>query len=242
MDYLKIPDLLTEHAAVIRSERNMSGMARTMSDSKQRKEFLHDMFPGSLLPARFVQSLNWFPKGWFYLNDLTAARFYQDKVLPLIDPRSRRAHPGQARAAIHEFKDAPSRPHNTIVRFFGLYIVPQHFARRQTHVDLALVACALERYGQIHGQFPEAITDLVPTCLDRLPTDVITGHPLKYRRTGNGQFVLYSVGWDETDDQGQFPAAIGEPERSVLCYWMVDSPEKGDWVWRYPAGVARQAP
>jgi hypothetical protein len=246
MDYLKTPDLLSEYAGVIQSERSMSGMARTLSDSRQRKQFLRDAFPGERVASRFVQSLDWFPKGWFYLNDLAAARFYQDRVLPLIDPRARLAYPGQARAAIHEFQDAPLRPHNAIVRVFGLFLAPQNFARCQTGVDLALVACALERYRQIHGQFPETTADLLPTWLEKLPSDVITGHPLKYSRTEGGQFVLYSIGWDETDDQGQFPSATAEPTRgSFLWAWMVESPEKGDWVWRYPAeksGVARQAP
>jgi len=44
-----------------------------------------------------------------------------------------------------------------------------------------------------------------------LPHDVVTGDSLKYRRTADGRFLLYSVGWNEKDDDG-------------------DS-DKGDWVW-----------
>ena len=38
--------------------------------------------------------------------------------------------------------------------------------------------------------------------IDKLPHDIINGDPLKYHRTDDGQFVLYSVGWNETDDGG----------------------------------------
>jgi hypothetical protein len=54
---------------------------------------------------------------------------------------------------------------------------------------------------------------------------VLTGQPLKYRRTDDGQFVLYSVGWNETDDGDTLGLnKEGNPD------W-----HKGDWVWRYPA-------
>jgi len=48
---------------------------------------------------------------------------------------------------------------------------------------------------------------------------------LHYRRTDDGQFVLYSVGWNETDDGGEVAFTSGGS---------VDV-NTGDWVWRYPA-------
>ena len=58
--------------------------------------------------------------------------------------------------------------------------------------------------------------------MSRLPNDVITGQPYKYRRTEDGQFILYSVGWNEKDDGG-VPGTHG----------LYDDKE-GDWVWDYP--------
>jgi hypothetical protein len=47
---------------------------------------------------------------------------------------------------------------------------------------------------------------------------------LLYRRTNDGQFVLYSLGWNETDDGGQIALREnGSFDR-----------DKGDWVWQYP--------
>jgi hypothetical protein len=88
-------------------------------------------------------------------------------------------------------------------------------ARNQTLANEAFVACGLERYRLAHGQYPETLEALVPQFAEKLPHDIIGGQPLKYRRTADSQFVLYSVGWNETDDGGV-------PGKTI--------PE-GDWVW-----------
>jgi hypothetical protein len=67
---------------------------------------------------------------------------------------------------------------------------------------------------------------LTPRWLKQVPHDVTTGKPLHYERTDDGQFLLYSVGWNESDDGGElvFLASGRGPEK-----------KDGDWVWRYPA-------
>ena len=87
------------------------------------------------------------------------------------------------------------------------------------------MAIALERYRLVHGEFPESLDALAPQFTGKIPHDVINGQPLKYRREANGQFVLYSVGWNEKDDGG----AVGLTQSGGV------NNEKGDWVWRYPA-------
>jgi type II secretory pathway pseudopilin PulG len=91
----------------------------------------------------------------------------------------------------------------------------QATTRNQTKVNQAWVVCGLERYRLAHCNYPENLEALVPQFLDKLPHDVIGGGPLKYRRTDDGKFRLYSVGWDEQDNGGT-------PGK--------DS-DSGDWVW-----------
>ena len=57
----------------------------------------------------------------------------------------------------------------------------------------------------------------------KIPTDVINGQPLGYRRTGNGQYVIYSVGLDQKDDGGvrEPPTPKGAPQGGEI----------GDWIW-----------
>ncbi|MGI8967322.1 MAG: hypothetical protein ACR2H1_14730, partial [Limisphaerales bacterium] len=80
---------------------------------------------------------------------------------------------------------------------------------------------ALERYRIANGKFPENLAALSPQFLQKIPHDVINGEPLKYRHTDDGQFVLYSIGWNEKDDGGT-------PGKTLF------DDKQGDWVWRYP--------
>ena len=106
--------------------------------------------------------------------------------------------------------------------FLGALAMPnfvkaiQRFAYNQTAANEGAVACALERYHLAHGDYPETLAALTPQFIAKLPHDMVGGQPLKYRRTNDGRFVLYSVGWNETDDGGLEVAG---------------SPEKGDWAW-----------
>jgi hypothetical protein len=95
-------------------------------------------------------------------------------------------------------------------------------AAAQTAANQAALACALERYRLAHGKFPDQLEALTPQFISHPPNDVITGQPYKYRRTDDGQFVLYSVGWNEKDDGGV-------PGKTLF------DQTQGDWVWQYPA-------
>ena len=93
----------------------------------------------------------------------------------------------------------------------------------------------MERYRLAHGEYPESLDALAPQFIAKVPHDIINGQPLHYRREVNapspsgygdagGQFVLYSVGWNEKDDGGEVAFTKGW----VDIY-------AGDWVWKYPA-------
>ena len=92
----------------------------------------------------------------------------------------------------------------------------QTMAFNQTQVNQAGLACALERYRQAQGQYPETLDALVPRFVEQLPHDLIGGQPLKYFRTPSGRFVLYSIGWNEKDNGGV-------PGKTTV---------EGDWVWQ----------
>jgi len=118
-------------------------------------------------------------------------------------------------------------PFNVIERLLlpALGNTAKKFASGQSSVDLARVAIALERCRLAHGEYPESLDSLAPQFIAKLPHDLINGQPLTYRCTDDGQFVLYSVGWNETDDGG----VVGLRESGTVDI------NKGDWVWRYPA-------
>jgi hypothetical protein len=172
------------------------------------------------------------PEGWLELEKLHYCRIFQESILPTIDLSNRRVDPAVVGA---KAKGITALSNNSWPmayfrhRFFSKLLLPamDKFARKaafgQTAIDTAMLACALERYRQIHGRLPEALEALTPQFVPTLPHDIITGQPLKYRRTDQEHYILYSVGWNQVDDSGLLcPTQSSEDIAS----------EEGDWVWR----------
>jgi hypothetical protein len=169
------------------------------------------------------------PAGWIYQNELRLCRFYQKWYLPLADVKEMTVSPAAVGAAqnalVPEFRRRTPEnfPERMLLPAFALAV--EKFAYAQSSVDLARVAIALERYRLAHGEYPATLDALAPQFIEKLPHDVIGGGPLHFRRTDDGQFVLYSVGWNERDDGG----VVGLLKRGGVDL------NKGDWVWRYPS-------
>jgi hypothetical protein len=174
----------------------------------------------------------WFqlvPVGWFDQNKLSLCLRYANYLLPLVAPERGVVAPAATRQweSILELQCRRRTPYDCL----GGMLLPspskaiRRCAYAQTFSDLAHLACALERYRLAHGHVPETLEALVPRFIGKLPHDVINGAPLKYHPTDDGLFLLYSVGWNETDDGGRVALTKGgHPDR-----------DNGDWVWRYPA-------
>lgn len=117
-------------------------------------------------------------------------------------------------------------------RFYAFFVVfiPNYSravltaAYRQTEANEARIVCALERYRIVRGDYPQTLEQLVPRFISALPHDIIGGQPLHYQRTTNENFLLYSVGWNETDDGGKI---ISKKDGKI-------DQENSDWVWHYP--------
>lgn len=168
------------------------------------------------------------PSAFFYQNELTIARMHQQWTIPRTDITNRTVSPEMVRQNISAATSALQ--HFSFYNIFARILIPAYdkaikrFTRAQSNVDLARVAIALERYRLAHGNYPDSLNALAPQFMEKIPNDIIGGEPLHYRRTGNS-FILYSVGWNGTDDGGTVVLT-----RGGALDW-----EKGDLVWRYPA-------
>ena len=178
------------------------------------------------------------PNGWFEQSKLRIGRFFVEQYLPLANVDRQTVSPASVRNTDALLRAATK--HEGLFNFLERMLLPElgtvakRFAYAQTSVDLARVAIALEHYRLMHGEYPESLDALAPQFIAKLPHDVINGQPLHYRRTSDGQFVLYSVGWNETDDGGVVETkVVGVTDRkSQTPIWDIS---QGDWVWRYPA-------
>ena len=182
---------------------------------------------------RFLEFLFWVavPRGWIDFEQLNNHRFYLDKVsgalnlqTQSLDPQiANEADQASARLASGGFVEIVLK-HKVILNLaaptFGK--LAQKTAVAQADVKMAEIACALERYRLAHGQYPDALSALTSQFVTALPNDPIKAGEFKYRRTGDA-FVLYSVGWNMTDDGGKVVMGSGKTPR-------VDA-NQGDWVW-----------
>jgi len=169
------------------------------------------------------------PSGWLEQNKVWLCDFYTNlNAVANLDNRIMR--PAAVSQSDLFFIRECSRitPRNFAGRILLPALAPcsKKFAYNQGTLDLACTAVALERHRLAHDEYPKTLAALAPQFIAQVPRDVIGGQPLKYRRTSDGRFVLYSIGWNEKDDGG---VVVFRKKSSTA----VDT-EKGDWVWQYP--------
>lgn len=128
-------------------------------------------------------------------------------MIDVLGPSNGVIHPADAYQAFSHWKRAQEGLPNLL--------------RDQAWIHEGQIACALERYRLAHGGYPENLESLVPQFIAKLPRDIINGEPLKYQRKADGGFLLYSVGWKETDDHGQ---SVSNPRTR-------EGQIGGDWAW-----------
>jgi hypothetical protein len=174
------------------------------------------------------------PRGWWRHEQVTYSRLYDAQFRGTFDPENRSIFPPQLNVADKELQRECARrwfgplssivQHNLLATFIlpALTRVPVKGAKAQIAVDQALLACALERYRLAQGHFPDRLDALTAQFLSQLPADLLSGEPYKYRRTDDGQFVLYSVGWNQSDDGGASGKGLYDEK-------------EGDWAWHYPS-------
>jgi hypothetical protein len=160
------------------------------------------------------------PRGWVYQNMANFLKTSVEIHASLFDDRLN-VTPRKVDQSWQRVEDELEHPH--LFNTLAAIAIPnyskalQTFAFIQTKANETQVACALERYRLAHGNYPESLDALAPQFMGKIPNDIIGGQPLHYRLETNGQFTLYSVGWNEKDDGGVADAK---------------SRDKGDWIWK----------
>ncbi|MGO8698885.1 MAG: hypothetical protein ACLQVY_14315 [Limisphaerales bacterium] len=192
---------------------------REIYDSSHGKE--QDVSTMEMLKDPFYAFMLFAPHGWVYQNLVSKAKLHP--LFEIGDVRKHLVLPEIAERAMREVNACPKwAPYSFVCSRFSLPYatkVWQNIARNQTLVDQAQIACALERYRLAHGDYPETLAALAPQYMEKIPHDIIGGQPLHYRRSPDGTFLLYSIGWNEKDDGG-----VVAPDNQGLG--------SGDWVWQ----------
>ena len=214
-------DFLADYGFIMRGERAFA--IASFENQRRTREIISYTDAGIV-----TNKLTFMPSAYFYQNELAIARMQQQWILPLVDTNSRVISSAALQRANNTVQ--AERKHYSPYKVQALMLFPaisgtvKKLAVTQASIDLARVACGLERYRLARGEYPEMLDALSPQFIARVPHDIINGQPLHYHRTDDGNFILYSVGWNEKDDGGQVVLTKnGSVDR-----------EKGDWVWQYP--------
>jgi tetrahydromethanopterin S-methyltransferase subunit F len=186
-------------------------------------------------PWWMIRLIPQWTSGWWDLNKSQVA----DSILRSIsalDPEKHRAYPEISRDLQYQVDQAKLRPLAlapwniwATVALGPINGTMEKFPAFQVWVDEARIACALERYRLAHAAYPAALDALSPAYIDALPHDVTDGAPYRYRLQSNGAYLLYSVGWNQTDDGGKASYQYNnDAHQKAIDY------DHGDWVWPTP--------
>ncbi len=168
------------------------------------------------------------PRGWVRQNQAAMAEYHQ-LMIGLNRQLATNAPSGALGGALKQFADRTDealirqKTHTTPYNVFANLLAPAlgkaiaKAGRAGATARSAATGCALERHRIKHGSYPESLAALVPEFLAEVPVDPIDGQPLRYRRSADGLFRLWSVGDDGVDNGG---------ERSAKGQIV-------DWVWPY---------
>ena len=174
----------------------------------------------------------WMIRGWWQLNKIAYLGAVTDLELATFDPATGRLFlDGIARAG--EFartqQDSCS-PFAWLIRKEAPHIgrIAVVIGSSEHTFILVRTVVALERYRFHHGDYPGTLAELVPAWMPAMPHDVIDGQPLRYQRTENGRYRLYSIGQNGVDDGGT-------PPNPTPGYNPWTSAKDGDWCWLWPA-------
>jgi hypothetical protein len=224
-------DLLTDIQFASRGER--ASMLATMDYFRHERNYREyagypvNMFQWNYGTVLGAVGFHLIPSGWFYREELGIAKTNQQGAIQMVDATNHLAFP--------ENEADPYLASDT-VRPWKLFLAealsfaPGHDERRivyvQESLDMARVACALERWRLVFGEYPETLNALAPRFIKTIPHDIIGGQPLHYHPVDNGRFVLYSVGWNQKDEGGERMKMVNDYELDL---------GKGDWVWPFSA-------
>jgi hypothetical protein len=95
------------------------------------------------------------------------------------------------------------------------------YCRRSAELRATAVVLALRQYQQAEQHLPQTLQDLVPKYLSEVPVDPFDGKSLRYRVRTDGRWIVYSVGPNQLDENGEQPKGdprkYTDPGDVVLC-------------------------
>jgi hypothetical protein len=230
------------HGAALHAIRGeMAAMVDTMQGLKSRPSETAEVFGlskglggtrshGADLLMRAI------PSGFFDANSAVIAEIeYRHMIKPLKKPGWQKAREaGRLQQNEMDAKNQRRWMYPSYILASAAVPAAKHVINEcvdtNARVNQAIIACALERHRIANGSYPDSLDAVRLADGKPLPPDPMDGKPMRYRKTADGRYALWSVGFDGKDDGGKRTVDEKKPENTRFN----DEKYAGDWVWDFP--------
>ena len=224
---LKDVDFLSTYQFCLRSEAigSFSPEMEYLKDHLNVRDII-GMADAQAKSNPFLDFAAWLiPRGWFDLGKAHAVELCYRAADECADTQARRVYPDKSDDMIDVLHaHTPYTVHDILLKVAMGPILDScsAFAMVQAYVDEARIACQAERYRLAHGAYPKSIEELKSFASMTFPSDIMIGDPYHYVVKPNGSLLIYSVGWNLTDENG---VRVNNPETNKF------DRKLGDWPW-----------
>ena len=216
---LKDIDLLKGIELALILERNITNQWFTnITQEKKGSEELADMLG---------LNLNFATRYFLYNNQYQINKIITEDILSIIDISNHKVSANQIKIAekkILQLKDSfiPSQYAITLMLLPNCKIMMLKISQAQTALNQAYIVAALERYRLKNNKYPKKLNKLQPDYISKIPRDLFHEKDLIYQSNHDNSFTLYSIGFNEKDDDGKFFI-----KNNTINF----NSDKGDWPW-----------
>lgn len=222
---LEASNWLGDSVRVLRGERAFSRLCYSQLRDKDHwlREVKGEMV-WSTVPRPITWALNLLPGDAVLDRNQAAMEQALQDDLEVVNVARRKIAPAKLQEVERVSEASWSTPYN----WFAKSSFPVHSgilvlgATAEVAVTEARTACAIERFRLTNGRLPTSLPELVPAFLPSVPGDALADRPLRFAVGPDQAYRLYSVGWNQTDDDGTVALRPNSTRRDD---------KKGDWVW-----------
>jgi hypothetical protein len=176
------------------------------------------------------------PGGWMDMNLATIVDLEFNHIIKPLRDDGLRAALNEGGAVEAELKKRQKSKQLDSIIACMMLPASTHVISRAAYVGAlnsqAIIACALERWYLEHKSYPDSLDELKRAGEPSLPGDPLGNGPMHYRKTADGRYALWSVGFDGKDDGGKRVLDSRKADNTRFS----DASYKGDWVWSFQPG------